>query len=104
VDKNYDRSNKSNTMTKIVRFLWALGLLATMLASSVLSSKDGAEKLEPQPQGILKEGTPNQEIQTDDSYKEKLQGKVKEQPIEDVKPDKKNEIPKGLSVSLPSDI
>jgi hypothetical protein len=91
-------------MTKIIRFLCAVGLLATMLASSMLSSQDGAEKLEPQPQGILKEGTPNQEVQTNESYKEKPQGKVKEQPIEDVKPDKKYEIPKGLSVSLPSDI
>ena len=35
-------------MTKIVRFLCALGLLATMLASSVLWSQDSTEISEPQ--------------------------------------------------------
>ena len=84
-------------MIKIVRFLCAAGLLATMLGSSVLWSQDDAEQLESKAQEAS-----GLEASQNESTKNKQSATVKEKPAGDFKPSE--EISEDFPVPLPSDI
>ena len=105
-------------MTKIVRFLCALGLLATMLGSSVLWSQDSAEIAEPQTeeaveqtvsqkqvsqQQAAKQTAPNQKTGPDESSNNQESAAAsKKKTTGDFKPSE--EISEDFPVPLPSDI
>lgn len=100
-------------MTKIIRFLCAAGLLATMLGSSALWSQDDAEQLEPEAQEASRleapisseAAAPEAPVladKQDESTKNKQPATVNEQPAGDFKPSE--EISEDFPVPLPSDI
>ena len=110
-------------MTKIVRFLCALGLLATMLASSVLWSQDSTEISEPQTeeaveqtasqkqasqQQAVKQTAPEQEAPNqktgldESSNNQESAAASKKKTTGDFKPSE--EISEDFPVPLPSDI
>ncbi len=80
-------------MTKIVRFLCAVGLLATMLGSPMLWSQDDREKLESKAQEAPKVEAPKVENKPSAAAKK---------PAGDFKPSE--EISEDFPVPLPSDI
>ncbi len=89
-------------MTKIVSFLCAAGLLATMLGSSALWSQDNAAQLESKAQEASGLEAPKSKDSQDQSTKNKQSATVKEKPAGDFKPSE--EISEDFPVPLPSDI
>ena len=89
-------------MTKIVRFLCAAGLLATMLGSSALWSQDDAEQLESKTQETATPEAPMLGDKQDPSTENKQSAPVTEKPAGDFKPSE--EISEDFPVPLPSDI
>ena len=90
-------------MTKIVRFLCAVGLLATMLGSSALWSQDTAEKSESTTQEAVRQEAPEQQANPDESANNKESATASEnKPTGDFKPSE--EISEDFPVPLPSDI
>lgn len=88
-------------MTKIVRFLCAVGLLATMLGSPALWSQDDTEKLASKAQEAPKVEASKVENGLDQSTKNKPPAAAKT-PAGDFKPSE--EISEDFPVPLPSDI